>query len=155
LTADQRSGPFASTVNALDGLPGAARLRAVINGAWESPVLERRTKALVFAVVARGLGCSVSEMEARRLLVAEGHTEAAIDQVLAHLSGPDVSPQDAAAAALARESIWVRPAQIQRYVRSLRSLFSHDQLVELLGVAALANTVCRLGVAVDIVQPQH
>jgi alkylhydroperoxidase family enzyme len=155
LTPAERQGPFAATVNALDGLPGASRLRAVIDDAWQSTVLERRTKAFVFAVVARGLGCQISETEARRLLVAEGEAAETIDQMLAHLSGPGVSQLDAAAATLARESIWVRPAQIQRYARSIRALFSPEQFVELLGVAALANTVCRLGIAVDIVQPPH
>jgi AhpD family alkylhydroperoxidase len=152
LTAAQRQGPFAPIVNALDGLPGAARLRAVIDDAWSSPVLDRRTKELVFAVVARGIGCEVCEAEARRLLAAGGQSPAAIDQVLAHLSGPGLAPCDAAAAALARESIWVRPAQIQRQLRSIRDLFTAEQLIELIGVAALANMVCRLGVAVHIAQ---
>ena len=102
-----------------------------------------------------GSAVRISETEARRLLVEEGQTPEAIDQTLAHLSGAGVSALDAAAATLARESIWVRPAQIQRYARSIRSLFTPEQFIELLGIAALANTVCRLGVAVDIAQPRR
>lgn len=155
LTAAQRQGPFAPIVNALDGLPGAVRLRAVIDEAWSSPVLERHTKGLVFAVVARGLGCALSEEEARHLLDAEGQSPAAITQALAHFSGPGLAPLDAAAAALARESIWVRPAQIQRQVRSIRDLFTPDQFIELIGVAALANMVCRLGIAAHTAPARH
>ena len=155
LTAAQRSGPFAEIVNALDGLPGAARLRDTIDAAWMSPVLSRRTKALVFAVVARGIGCTSCEPEAVRLLAAEGLAPPQIEHALAHLGGPELSQVDCAAAALARESIWYRPAHIQRHLRSIRSLFTREQLVELIGVAALANAVCRLGVAVDIERQQH
>jgi AhpD family alkylhydroperoxidase len=155
LTAAQRKGPFAEIVNALDGLPGAARLRAVIDDAWDSPVLARRTKGLMFAVIARGIGSRVCEDEARRLLAAEGESPAAIEQALAHLSGPGVAPIDAAAAALARESIWVRPAHIQRHVRSMRSLLTHEQILDLIVVAALANMVCRLAVVIDIEPRPH
>jgi alkylhydroperoxidase family enzyme len=153
LTPAQRQGPFAAIVNALDGLVGAVRLRGVIDAAFDSGVLERRTKALIFAIVARGIGCAVSEAEARRLLAAEGESPAAIEQALSHLSGPGLTAIDAAAAALARESIWVRPAQAQRHLRSLRDLVSAEQFIELIGITALANTVCRLGVVVDIAPP--
>src|SRR4029453_1485342 len=40
LTPAQRQGPFAAPVNALDGLPGASRLRSVLDDAWQSTVLE-------------------------------------------------------------------------------------------------------------------
>ena len=50
-----------------------------------------------------------------RLLAAEGMPPAAIEHALAHLSGPALDPLDTAAASLARESIWYRPAQIQRH----------------------------------------
>jgi alkylhydroperoxidase family enzyme len=155
LTAAQRSGPFAEIVNALDGLPGAARLRGIIDAAWLSPVLSRRTKALVFAVVARGVGCTSCEPEAVRLLAGEGLAAPQIEHALAHLGGPELSQIDSAAAALARESIWYRPAHIQRHLRSIRSLFTREQLIELIGITALANAVCRLGVAVDIERQQH
>jgi alkylhydroperoxidase family enzyme len=150
LTPAQRQGPFAACVNALDGLPGAARLRAVLDDAWSDSTLPRRIKALVFAVVARGIGCAVSEQEARGLLEREGMPPPAIDHALAHLSGASLDPLDTAAASLARESIWYRPAQVQGHARSLRALFSNQQFVELIGLAALANMVCRLGVAAII-----
>jgi hypothetical protein len=107
-------------------------------------VLSTRTKALVFAVVAHGIGCARCEREAVRLLAAEGLTAAQVEHALAHLGGPELTELECAAAALARESIWYRPAQIQRHLRSIRTLCTREQLVELIGSAALANMVCRL-----------
>lgn len=150
LRPEQRQGPFAEIVNALDGLPAAPRLRAVIDDAFASTVLSRRVTALVFAVVARGLGCPLSEAEAVRLLDHEGVDAEAVNQVLAHLSGPNLDPSERAAAALARETIWYRSAQLQRYARSVRPLFTRQQFVELIGMAGLANALCRLSVAVDL-----
>jgi alkylhydroperoxidase family enzyme len=153
LRPEQREGPFAAFVNALDGLPMAARLRSAIDEAWRPSALGQRAKALVVAVVARGIGCPSAERESVRLLAAEGFTEAEIGDALAHLSTPDLDPLERAAASLARESIWPQPAPLQRHVRSLRPLFTREQFVELLAVAALANTICRLTVALDLAPP--
>jgi alkylhydroperoxidase family enzyme len=153
LRAEQREGAYAPFVNALDGLPVAARLRSVIDDALQPSALSQRVKGLVFAVVARGLGCPLSEQEAARLLLNEGMTPAQIDHALAHLSGPELDPLERAAVSLARESIWYRPAPLQRQVRSIRPLFSRQQFVELIATAALANMVCRLSVAVDLDRP--
>ena len=150
LSRPQREGPFAELVNALDGLPAAARLRAVIDDAWGSPALSRRAKGLVFAVVARGIGCALSEREAVRLLVGQGMAAADVEHALTHLSGTDLDAHERAAVSLARESIWYRPAPLQRHVQSIRPLFTREQFVELIGVAALANMVCRLAVAMDV-----
>jgi alkylhydroperoxidase family enzyme len=153
LRPEQRAGPFAAFVNALDGLPTAARLRSVIDEAWRPSALGQRAKALVVAVVARGIGCAAAERESVRLLAAEGLADAEIGDALAHLSTPALDPLERAAASLARESIWPQPAPLQRHVRSLRPLFTREQFVELLAVAALANTICRLSVALDLAPP--
>lgn len=150
LDAAARQGPFAPLVNALDGLPVALRLRAVIDGCLRDSSLGRRATALVFAVVARGLGCSLSEDEARRLLREDGMPDADIEAALAHLDSPVLSPLERAAAALARDSIWPQPAALQRQARDIRPLFSRQQFVDLIGTAALANACCRLAVAVDL-----
>src|SRR5437899_2321420 len=49
---EPNEGPFASVVAALEGSPAAGVLRRAIDGALASPVLPRRTKMLLFAVVA-------------------------------------------------------------------------------------------------------
>ncbi len=149
LRSEQRRGPFAEIVCALDGLPIAARLRDIIDDAWASSILPRRTKALVFAVVGRGIRCGISEREGIRLLTEEGLSPAEVDDVLAHL-GSGLDEHERAAASLARESIWYRPASLQRHARAIRDRFSRAEFVELIGLTALANMVCRLGITVEM-----
>ena len=150
LDAAARQGPFAPFVNALDGLPVAARLRTVLDACLRDSSLGPRATALVFAVIARGLGCPVSELEARGLLRADGMSDEDIDAALAHLTAPTLSPLERAAAALARDSIWPQPAALQRQARAIRPLFSRRQFIDLIGCAALANACCRLSAAVDL-----
>jgi alkylhydroperoxidase family enzyme len=152
LRPEQREGPFAEFVNALDGLPAAPRLRAVIDGALGPTALSTRLKALVFAVVARGIACAPAEREAVRLLVAAGMSPDQVEHTLAHLSGSELDPLEQSAVALARESIWYQPAHLQRLARSIRPHFTRAQFAELIGITALANAVCRLAVAVDMAQ---
>ena len=69
LDSDERSGPFSYLVLSLDGLPAARRLRAVLDLAWASQRIPERTRLLIFAVVARGLGCPLAQAEAQRLIM--------------------------------------------------------------------------------------
>jgi hypothetical protein len=149
LTAEERRGPYSSAVVALDGLPGAKVLRGVIDDAWRSPLLPRRQKALVMAVVARGLACAAVEREAKRELDAEGLDATAVDEILTHLGSPRLDAGETAIVRVARESIWYRPIDIQRQARTLREQWSEGQFLEFIGVAALANMICRLHAVED------
>jgi alkylhydroperoxidase family enzyme len=113
-------------------------------------LLSVRLKALVFGVVARGIACPAAERESVRLLVADGMSPDQVDHTLAHLSGAGLDPGEESALALARESIWYQPAPLQRRARTTREHFTREQFVELIGITALANAVCRLSVAVDL-----
>ena len=144
------AAPFGTIVEALDDLPVCPPLRELVDAAWSSDALARRTKALVFAVVARGLVCPAAEAEATRLAVAEGLSTAAVAETLANLASPALDPVERAIVPFARETIRYEPAQIQRRARALRAQLSRGQFVELLGIAALANTLCRLDVARDL-----
>ncbi len=145
LRPEEREGPFSPVVVALDGLPAARALHSVLEGMWASPTLPRRVKALVFAVVARALGCDRSEAEATRLLLEDGLAREEIDQALAHLASPALDPVERIAVPFARETVWYQPAQIQRHGRQVLETLSREQFIELVTVAALANVVCRLG----------
>jgi alkylhydroperoxidase family enzyme len=149
LPAERRTGPFSPAVLALDGLPVALALRDVIDDAWSSSILPLRTKAFVFAVVARGLGSDWAERHARAMLLAEGMTEQGYEEVLAHLSGAELTPAEAALGPLVRETVWYRTTSLQRHAQRVRPRFSAEEFLEFVGIAALANAVCRLSAVAD------
>lgn len=145
-----KTGPFSYLVLGLDGLPSARSLREAIDLAWNSEILTRRAKALAFAVVARGIGCPHAEREAFRLLEAEGLPAARSAEILDHLGGPELDPVECAVLPYARETIWYKdPASIQRKGREVREQLSEEQFLELVGVTAIANVVCRLGMVLE------
>jgi uncharacterized peroxidase-related enzyme len=143
-------GPFSYLVAALEGLPFARSLRQVVDEAWESPLLGRRVKGLVVAVIARGLGCKLSEQEARRLLAEEGVAAGDLEEILTHLASPRLDKAESVIVPFARETIWYRPAPIQRRARAVREVISGPQFLELLGVASLANMLCRLDITAEL-----
>jgi alkylhydroperoxidase family enzyme len=146
LSAAEREGRYAYLVGALDGLPAAIALRKLLDAAWTSPVLAPRTKAFVFAVVARGLDSALAEREAAAVLREHGIEAERLDAILRHLGGPELDAVETAVLHFARDSIRSRPAQLQQRARWLREQLGETELVELVGVTALANAVCRLGV---------
>lgn len=144
------TAPFGTIVEALADLPVCPPLRELVDAAWSSDGLARRTKALVFAVVARGLVCPAAEAEATRLAVTEGLAAGDVAETLANLASPALDPFERAIVPFARETIRYQPSQIQRRARALRAQLSRGQFVELLGIASLANALCRLDVARDL-----
>ncbi|MDX2170467.1 MAG: hypothetical protein SF182_25570 [Deltaproteobacteria bacterium] len=153
LSPAERQGAFAEQINAFDGVPLAKRLRAAIDACWCGSSLGPRTTALVFAVVARGIGCPLSEREATRLLRADGFPATEVEPALAHLASPSLDARQRAAATLARDSIWPQPAPLQRQARAVRAQFTRTEFIDLIGTAALANALCRLGVGVELARP--
>jgi AhpD family alkylhydroperoxidase len=150
LGPDQIRGPWAYLVAALDGLPGARIVRETIDAALASPVLTTRAKALIFAVVARGLEASQSGREACELLAGTGLAREVIEATLTHLGSPELSALENALVAFARGTIRGRPTRLQQSARELLGVLSQNQLVEAVAVASLANLVARLDVVTEI-----
>jgi len=143
-----RNGFHADLLRAYGDSPIAGTLAAVLDELWASPVLSRRCKALLFAVVATGLSCPHSVEEARRVLRAEGLGDAAVAQALTHLHAPELDEVENLLLPFARDTIWYQPAPVQRRARELCDRLSPAQFVEALGVLSLANALCRLAPAV-------
>jgi AhpD family alkylhydroperoxidase len=149
ISDDRKRGPYSDLVLALDGLPAAGVLRNALDAVWASPHSTPRAKALVFAVIARGLGCLRSEREAFRLLAQEGLGKDETEKILADLAGPELDAIEAAFVPYARQTLWCEPVSIQRRGRALLEHLSTEQFLELVGLASLANMVCRLEVILD------
>jgi len=136
--------PFDGVVAVLGRLPLSRDLRAAIDGCFASRALSPHAAPLVFAVVARALGCEASEREASAWLERRGMGPATVKALLTNLSAPEASPLDERVATFARETVWYAPARIQRRCQALREELSREQLLDLIGAVALANAVCRL-----------
>jgi alkylhydroperoxidase family enzyme len=102
----------------------------------------------MLAVVARGLSCEVCALEVAEVLQREGLKETVLTQVLTHLDAPELDPVERRLVPFARETIWYEPALVQRRARALRDRLTGPQLLEGIGVAALANGLCRMGAMV-------
>ena len=102
----------------------------------------------MIAVIARGLGCEVCPPEVSEDLEKEGLKESSIAQVLNHLDTPELDPIERLLVPFARETIWFEPAQLQRRARMLRDRLPVPQLLEAIGMASLANGLCRMGATV-------
>jgi len=144
LRPELETGPYSYVTLELDGLPVARVLGEMLDRAFASPILSVRAKALVFAVVARGLGSRRCEVEARGLLAPLGLDEDEMNEILAHLGSPKLDPIEALLVPFARETIRYRTADIQRRARKLREGLSVEQFLEAVGIVGLANEVCRL-----------
>jgi alkylhydroperoxidase family enzyme len=140
--------PYAGLVKAYAASPIAVALRRTIEEMWESPILTRRCKLLMLAVIARGLGCQACATEIEETLQQEGLDEPALIQVLTHLDAPELDDVERVLVRFARETIWYEPATLQRRARTLRDRLSETQFIEAVGVASLANGLCRMGATV-------
>ena len=138
------AGPFGTVVAAAAGVPAAAIFRRALDGAFASTTLPAATKALMFAVVARTLGCRTSEGEARRIALAEGFSEAEVDAALATLRSARLPAREQGLLSWARDTVYYQVAPIQQNTAALAAQLGHPAIVEAIGVAALANAVVRL-----------
>jgi alkylhydroperoxidase family enzyme len=142
------SYPYGHLIEKYAGSPIAAALGRTIEGMWSSPHLTRRCKLLMFAVIARGLDCEVCAIEIGKAFQREGLSDATLARVLTHLDAPELDDVEPLLMRFARDTIWVDPAALQRRARSLRDHLSGVQLLEAIGVASLANGLCRMGATV-------
>ena len=143
-------GPWSFLIRALAGTAFARPLRETLDAAFASPVLSRRAKALVFAVVARGLDCAASAREAQGILLESGLAAEQVHAMLTHLDSPELEPVEAALLPFARGTIRGRPAQLQQRTRAFAQTFGDQRTVEAIALAALANAVCRLGARTEL-----
>lgn len=145
----QEGTPFARVTGALAGLPAAYLLDRTLNGAFESPILSRRIKALMFGVVARMLECNFCQPESRKLLQAAGFNDAEVDACLASLSSPKLDARESAILAWVRETVRYQPIQIQKRTRALSETIGAQAMLEAVGAAALANTTVRVAMLLE------
>jgi alkylhydroperoxidase family enzyme len=143
------AGPFGVVLAPLAGLQAGSIMKAALDGAFESGLLSRSAKALMFAVVARTLGCPHCDAAATRLLLADGMSQAEIDSAMATLRCPRLAQGEAGLLAWARDTVYYEPSSIQQKTRALGTELGAPALLEAIGVASLANATVRLAMLLE------
>jgi len=143
------AGPFGVVLAPLAGLQAGSIMKAALDGAFESGLLSRSAKALMFAVVARTLGCPHCEAAATRLLLEEGFGQTDIDSAMATLRSPRLAQGEAGLLAWARDTVYYEPSSIQQKTRALGAELGAAALLEAIGVASLANATVRLAMLLE------
>lgn len=147
--AELAAGRFGPILVPLMGLPAAKAMKSALDGAFASDVLNRSTKALMFAVIARTLGCPHCEGEARKMLVGEGLSSIEIDSALATLRSDRLPVGEAGLLSWTRDTVYYDTPTIQRKTRELRDTLGTSRLLEAIGVASLANATVRLAMLLE------
>ncbi len=137
-------GLFGPILVPLAGLPAARVMRDALDGAFAPSAISHGTKSLVFAIVARTLGCGHCEAEARSLLQANGMSETRIDQALATLRCDGLSGAETPILPWARGTVHYDTGEVQRATRAMAGAVGNTVVLEAIGIAALANAVVRL-----------
>jgi uncharacterized peroxidase-related enzyme len=140
---------FSGIVSRLGNTPVASALQTILAEAWQSPVLPERTKALVFAVIARALGSASAEREAREILERSGLAASDIESTLDHLGSPALDPEETVIVPFARDTVRYETGAIQRRSRGVQTTIGSLRFIELVGISALANSLCRIATVLD------
>ncbi len=112
-------------------------------------MLPQRAKALIFAVIAHALDCEISAREARAMLPPEAAADD-LEGTLAHLGGPGADALETLVAGFRPRHHLVYAAGRAAAGRGRSGMrCPSEQFVEAVGVASLANALCRLAAAVE------
>ena len=143
--ADFRNeGPCAGIIEVAGKTHLAMRLREMTDGWLASEVIQKRSKVLMLAVIARQLGARYCEEEALEVLRGQGLSEKDVGEILAALSSPLLSDTEERLLRWTRETVWYEPRVIQNSTRRLRDEVGESLTLEAIGTAAIGNTLARL-----------
>jgi alkylhydroperoxidase family enzyme len=113
---------------------------------WNSTVTTKRIKALIFAVVARGLSCPACEAEAAEVLRVEGWTDREIQHVLTHLTSSKLDPFERKVLSFARETVRYQTRRLQELAQAFARGLKREVLLEVVGLVSYANGLARLSI---------
>ena len=139
-------GPGTGIVKALEGSPASAALATVLKGAWNSTITSKRIKALIFAVVARSLGCQACEAEGAEALHGEGWTDAEIEHVLTYLTSKKLDSFERKVLGFARESVRYQTRRLQELAQTFAAGLKREVLLEVIGLICYANGLARMSI---------
>jgi len=146
---DEYHGPFSNVIKGLDGIPAAVIFREGLEGAFSSNVLSNELKIMMFGVVARSLGCSFCQKTTKKMAMDLGFSEEEFENSLSTLASSRINAQEQKILVWTRETVQYKTESMQKFLNALAMDVEANVLLEAIGVAALANSIVRLGVLLE------
>lgn len=137
-------GPGLRIIHSLNGSPAAGALARILSEAWKSPITSQRIKALVFAVIAKGLVCPTCEREAIAVLRNEGWSEDEITHLLTHLTSERLDSFELKVLRFARETVRYHTRRIQTLAQEFARDLRREMVIEIVGLVSFANGLVRM-----------
>ncbi len=121
-------------------------------GTLELAHLGHELADIAVLVVSRDNSCRFCYAGARVLLRVNGMSEASIESLEGDLVTAELEPRHRLALEFARRLSRSNPPPSATDVKALRTVgFSTEELLETIGIAAYANAVCRLSLALEAI----
>ena len=139
---------FGKLIDSLEGIQATPVLVQILEDCFTSSRLPYRTKALIFAVVARTLDCDICQNEMARELLKEGMSAEKVESCLTALDLPELEPYESKILEWTRNTVHYQPSQIQKRTRHLVEAIGEETALEAIGVASLANSVIRIAMLI-------
>ncbi len=136
-------GPGLRIIEALNGSPAAGAMARILEEAWQSPITSKRVKALIFAVVAKGLLCPACEEEAANLFRSEGWSDEEITHLLSNLTSERLNAFELKVLRFARETVRYQTRRIQTLAQEFAKGLEREVVIEIVGLVSLANGLAR------------
>ena len=137
-------GPGLRIIEALNGSPAAGALARILSEAWDSPITSKRVKALIFAVVAKGLLCPACEAEAASVFRKEGWSEREIAHLLSNLTSDRLNAFELRVLRFARETVRYQTRRIQALAQEFAEGLDREVVIEIVGLVSFANGLARM-----------
>ena len=142
-------GPFPDIFKELEDIPAAAVFQEGLEGAFSSKVLSSELKVMMFAVVARSLGCSYCKRITYQMALDLGFSDEEFESFLSTLTSPRINNKEQKILAWTRETVNYQTELMQKRLKTLAKEVDDNVLLEAIGVASLANSIVRLGVLLE------
>ena len=137
-------GPGSRIIEALSGSPAGGALATVLSEAWESPITSRRVKALIFAVVAKGLLCPACETEAVTVFRNEGWSDEEVAHLLSNLTSERLDNFELKVLRFARETVRYQTRRLQTLAWQFAKGLEREVVIEIVGLVSFANGLARM-----------
>jgi len=142
--------PYHEFISHLDPIPEVSFVyQAALENALSPGVIPRKLKGLIFAIIGHAISCDKTVAAAGTILEKENINRDELKVILEKLSSPLLTSVESKTIQFIRETVRYETPVLQKKTREFSVSVQPAELIEILGTAAIANSISRLTCIMD------